>query len=442
MGIDRAVFFTVMARGWSTIAGAATILLIARFLTAAEQGYYYTFSSLVMIQVIFELGFSFVILQMAAHERSRITAFSSKGLDGDPIALARIASIFQTAQKWYSIAAILMGVVLLAVGARFFLTHGGGTDSIHWFFPWLITVVASSITFQIDPAVSFLEGCGQVADVARMRFLQAFLGSLLAWACLIFHHGLFAPGMLIAGQALVGSYFLLKVNGPLLRQLMRFKPGVHAVSWAKEIWPFQWRIAVSWASSYFIFQLFNPVLFAYQGPVVAGRMGMSLNIATALSTVALAWIATKAPVFGSMIAKNEIEQLDRLFKTTVIQSTAVLFTGVALTILGLAVLTRYSPHLVDRVLPLPSFSLLLVTILISHIVACQGYYLRAHKQEPFLWFWIWIALASGVSVLWSGKHYGAAGVTVAYFLCGGVLRLLAGTYVFFKKKKEWHAQPS
>ena len=70
LGLDRAIVFTIMARGWSSLAGLVTLLLIARFLTGAEQGYYYTFGSLVALQIVFELGFSLVILQMASHERA------------------------------------------------------------------------------------------------------------------------------------------------------------------------------------------------------------------------------------------------------------------------------------------------------------------------------------------------------------------------------------
>ena len=72
LGIDRAVGFTILARSWTILSGALTILLIAHFLSAVEQGYYYTFSSLVALQTVFELGFSFVILQLAAHECSHL----------------------------------------------------------------------------------------------------------------------------------------------------------------------------------------------------------------------------------------------------------------------------------------------------------------------------------------------------------------------------------
>src|ERR1035441_4566872 len=73
LGLDRAVGFTVLARFWGSAAGLVTVLLIARFLSPAEQGYYYTFGSLVAMQMIFELGFSFVILQLASQERARLS---------------------------------------------------------------------------------------------------------------------------------------------------------------------------------------------------------------------------------------------------------------------------------------------------------------------------------------------------------------------------------
>src|SRR6202043_2940731 len=86
LGLDRAVGFTVLARFWSSAAGLVTVALIARFLSQAEQGYYYTFGSLVAMQMVFELGFSFVILQLASHERAQFSISSNYEISGDTIA--------------------------------------------------------------------------------------------------------------------------------------------------------------------------------------------------------------------------------------------------------------------------------------------------------------------------------------------------------------------
>src|SRR5580658_2529241 len=95
LGLDRAIGFTVLARFWGSAAGLVTVALIARFLSPAEQGYYYTFGSLIALQIVFELGFSFVILQMASHERAYLTISADYVISGDPIAHARLASVFQ-----------------------------------------------------------------------------------------------------------------------------------------------------------------------------------------------------------------------------------------------------------------------------------------------------------------------------------------------------------
>ena len=58
----------------------------------------------------------------------------------------------------------------------------------------------------------------------------------------------------------------------LWRILYNFeREATDTISYMKEIFPNQWKIALSWVSGYFIFHFFNPVLFA-EGPVVAGQM--------------------------------------------------------------------------------------------------------------------------------------------------------------------------
>lgn len=60
----------------------------------------------------------------------------------------------------------------------------------------------------------------------------------------------------------IGSYYMVtKYKKTFLIKLIKEKTGDFRVSWKTEIWPLQWRIALSWLSGYFIFQLFTPILF-------------------------------------------------------------------------------------------------------------------------------------------------------------------------------------
>ena len=56
LGLDGAVAYTFSARLVNILGSTGTVLLIVRFLSPAEQGYYYTLLSLVSLQVVFELG--------------------------------------------------------------------------------------------------------------------------------------------------------------------------------------------------------------------------------------------------------------------------------------------------------------------------------------------------------------------------------------------------
>lgn len=167
---------------------------------------------------------------------------------------------------------------------------------------------------------------------------------------------------------------------------------------------------------------------------------MSLNIASSLTAVGLAWIATKAAPFGSLVATRQYERLDALFRRTLLQSTVVLLVCEVVALIGLTWVVHHIPRIGERLLPIPVLSLLLLTVLLSHVVGCEAYYLRAHKREPLLWYWIWIAMLSTAGVIWAARQWGAAGVTMVYLLCGGVLRLAAGTFVLFRKRREWHGR--
>jgi uncharacterized membrane protein len=440
LGIDRAVGFTVLARSWGILSGALTVLLIARFLSPAEQGYYYTFASLVALQIVFELGFSYVILQLAAHESIQLHIQPGGEISGDERAHSRLASVLQKSVRWYSVAALLMAAFLVIAGFHFFSTHGQSSGPVAWKLPWTCSVVAAIFTFQMDPVFSFLEGCGFVPQVARLRLTQAIAGTTLAWTALALHRGLYAPAGVIAGQAVTGFVFLVSKRN-LLLPLLRRRPSAYIVGWRTEIWPFQWRVAVSCFFGYFIFPLFSPVLFAYRGAAEAGRMGMSITIANSLGALASAWINTKSSPFGNMIARRDFATLDRVFFRTLVQSAGLLLGGEAMILSFLFLVAQYLPHLASRMLPIPQFALLMFTVFLSHIVYSEAAYLRAHKREPFVVLATLVGFLTGVSTLLTGRLWGATGVVVGYFVCGGVFYFAGGTYLFVRLRRLWHASP-
>ena len=440
MGLDRAVVFTLLARGWSSLAGLISLTLISHFLTRAEQGYYYTFYSLVAMQIVFELGFSVVVLQTASHEAAHLTIGYDGAISGGERPHARLASVLQKAVRWYAVAGLAMVALLLPAGRLFFHRQDLNHPQAHpvaWALPWLLIVLATAFTFQIDPLFSFLEGCGYVAGVQRTRLAQAILASLLGWAALALGHGLLAPGCMIAGQAIAGGIFVYGKR-PLLRGLFRHRAEQFRIDWAAEVWPFQWRIAVSWLCGYFTFQLFNPILLAYRGPIEAGQMGMSMSICGTLSGMAVAWMNTKAAPFGRLIALRDYRELDRTFFRTVLQSTTAATLAFALVWLIFQVLRSRQIALGLRVLPTAPLALLFAGHVMNVVVFAEALYLRAHKQEKFMINSILGALWMAPAALFIGRTHGAYGIALCYFLGTVVIGLGYGTYTFSRYRSLWH----
>jgi hypothetical protein len=437
LGLDRAVGFTVLARFWSSSAGLVTVALIAHFLSPAEQGYYYTFGSLVALQIVFELGFSFVILQMASHERAQLSISGAYEISGDPVAHARLASVIQKSVRWYSVADIFMVGTLLPAGFYFFSTHQHGGLSVSWQVPWCFAAIMAALNFQLDPFLSFLEGCGYVPQVAHLRLIQAMTGSLLAWTALLTHHGLFAPSMMLLGMASSSMVWLVGKR-KLLLPLLRFPSGVHRIQWSHEVWPFQWRIAISWLSGYFLFWIFNPVLFAFRGPVEAGKMGMSISLANAIQAIAVSWVSTKAAPFGTLIARKEYRQLDRVFFQAIGQSFAVSLLGALTAWLGCIYLNLQHFRFAQRLLDPFSLGMLMLYMMLNVIIFAEAYYLRAHKREVFLVNSVVGAIAVTACTIIFARRYGAVGIVVSTCLLnfGG---LAWATYKFRKYRRLWHA---
>lgn len=432
LGLDRAIAITVLARLVQILGSTGTVLLILRYLTPVEQGYYYTLLSLVSLQTVFELGFSFVILQMAAHECAHLTLHPDGRIEGDSVAHARLASILQKTLRWYLVASVILCVSLLPLGAYFFSRHARATP-VAWHGPWTVAVFATAFLFLLNPFFSFLEGCGQVWQVASARMFQALLVVAMSWGAIASHHALYACALVNLGMILVGGGFLVKRRG-LLLSLLRFPAHGSTISWRREIWPFQWKIAVSWICGYFTIQVFTPVLFAYRGPAEAGRMGLSLSIASYLSIVVLSWITPKATPFGQLIKLGQFRQLDSMFFRA-LKKSLVLMVLLATGCFGAVIAVQYiSPKMAMRMEAPRIFVLLLLATVATFVVQALAVYLRSFKQEPYLVQSTAVASLTLVGILAVTPHWGSAGVAVVYFLFNGILAVAWAVSIFREQR--------
>jgi hypothetical protein len=429
LGIDGAIAYSFVARSIQILGSIGTVLLIVHFLSPIEQGYYYALLSLAALQVIFELGFSTVIQQMAAHELVHLAPGPDGSFDTTSVAYCRLASVFKKTVRWYLTAGVLMVLTLLPAGGLFFHRLASPEHHVAWRGPWQFAAVACIGGFVLNPLYSFLEGCGQVRQVARMRLFQVAVGVLFGWTAMLTRHGLYSPALVMGAASAIGLLMLF-TRRRFLVPLLRLNSSGHEVNWSAEVWPFQWRIAITSLCTYFTSQFFILILFAFRSPQEAGQMGMSISIAFYLNSLVGPWISTKSPMFGGFAAQKRFKQLDEVYFRTLRQSVSVLVALSASWEAGLIVLSRLAPKLGARMVSPTTFALLFLTIISTHIVISEGTYLRAFKREPFLFQSVSVALLTLAGCLLTARSFGASGIALSYFVASGVIGPLAATLIF------------
>ncbi|MTH17507.1 hypothetical protein [Flavobacterium sp. LC2016-01] len=443
IGIDGAIAFTILSRLIQAGGGIITLIFVAKCLTKIEQGYYYTFGSILAIQIFFELGLSNILTQFVAHENANLIWNDKTSFRGPIESSSRLASLLRFTVRWFAVIAVLLFLGLLIAGYCFFNKFGKNDNIVEWQVPWLILSITTSLSLMLSPILAYLEGLGRVKEIARIRLVQQLIQ--LSFIILFFQFGfkLFSsPLASIVSFTVIPIWIFLGDTKKTLLFIWN-KIDVFKVNYRLEIFPFQWKIALSWISGYFIFQLFNPVLFATEGPSVAGQMGMTLVILNSILMFTLSWVSTKIPFFSSLIAKKSYKELDNLFYKTLIQSSAL--NALALFCFFIIVfLLRYFDLKIDgknfgnRFLSFLPLLFMSIPVFLNHIIASWATYLRCHKKEPMLLQSVVIGVLSCLSTLVLGKFFGVIGMTLGYM----VLTMVAfiWTYMIFKTKKRlWHS---
>jgi len=380
--IDRSIALTIANRAWGVLAGSATLIFIAGYLAPIEQGFYYGITSMLGLQVFFELGLGFVVMQTASHIMANLRIENSEIL-GDAASLSRLGRLLADAVIWYSIACAAF-IILVWFSGGWFLDRTPSSDMVQWKQTWIFVVPIFGVSILTNAIFSFLEGIGLVADIAGVRLIQAIVGMLCLWLMLFFGYKLMAlVAQHLASLILASAWLILRQRGLLLYLFAR-RAAVGAINWRHEIWPFQWRIAGSWMAGYFGTQAVTLILFARVGPVGAGKFGFSLMAISAIAGGATAWVTTKSPRFGKLVAQSRFVELDTLYDRARKGALAIGILGSMTLLVGVIVLTWFHVAIADRFVPILGLAAMVLAMLANLSIAADATYLRAFRREPYL----------------------------------------------------------
>ena len=372
---------SLVQRLFTVITGIAATFAVPIFLSADQQGYYYTFASVLAIQVFFELGLSQVLLY-------KFSSFAKAGPDlAAPIDSLKILNLLYASRKIYILISVLFFLAASSTGYTFF-SHSS-SSLIEWRPQWFLLVFVTSINLLQSVKFVFIESQGNIADVATLRLKINFCSTFLLLGVLACGGGLWAVSVVPSVNAIASTWWLYRSPKSLAYRKYRNLDTVVTLKdirqiWRHEIFPLQWRMSLSWLSGYFIFQLITPITFSRFGPVVAGQLGFAISAMNSILFVATTFTTAIAPRLSSLFHSGKIHEFNDMFDLSLKRSCAAIMLLSQLFVLMVYSLSVFKVGISSRFLEWQTLLLYSFSVVVSAVVYCWAIYLRSQAIEPLV----------------------------------------------------------
>jgi len=187
-----------------------------------------------------------------------------------------------------------------------------------------------------------------------------------------------------------------------------------------------------------------PLLFVFrrQPEGDAARLGMTWSILTAAQGAALAWVETRRPLFGSLIAERRFATLDQIFFQSA-RTSMLLITLAAAGLVSIIWFAQFSMHplakmLADGLLPAGAAAVLALGFVANQPGLCANLYVRAHKRDPFLAASVISNLTTAVAQLSLGWLWGVHGIALGYAVAVAFVQTPLLVRVWWRIRRDWH----
>ena len=252
--LDNSTRLVLLYRAWQAGAGLCTLGLVLHLLSPIEQGFYYTYASIAALQVFLDAGLSAALIQVAAHTFSTMSWSRQRQIEGQDQSI--FYALIRKSSIWYLIASLVF-LLIAAPAGIIFLSSNASLAPPHWQLNWILLVIATALSLVMVPFMSILEGTGLVTEVYSIRLLQAVAGSLGTWWLLWKGYGLLAICINPLMAFIISAISLSLRYKFIIRDVWKAKSA--SFSWGEHVWPYQWRIGLSWLSGYLLVQIHTPL---------------------------------------------------------------------------------------------------------------------------------------------------------------------------------------
>lgn len=411
----NALIYYWLSQAVRIFTGPLLLLFLAKYLSVDELGFYYSFFSVQASGQLLEAGMGFVMMQSFA-KRMNGLKFYNGTLLGDFNKRLIIYKYFFFLISWQFFVSIAFLVTSSIVG---FIIFHDYTGSISWEYPLILLIIAGSINLYITCLSSITEGFQRPDKLYRIGLISGLCSSLSMMTFLYFDFGLYSIGLSqIISATVTASLHLLNLK-LFLRQ--GFKLIINEKKFGKqalfdiflEIRPYFSRTSLTWITGYFYWNSLNLLSFKLEGAAFAGKLGFTLALIKAVSSLSESFVTTKRSYYVKLISDNQHNIAIKNFRRNNYLTLSFFLIGVSLIIF----IKNYDILTIsEKLLSLNETVFYCIGYLFIVLITNMALYIRSHFVEPFVIFSI------SQSVLFTAGIYItlSAGNTLSlsiFFLC-------------------------
>lgn len=387
-GLDGIFAVNLATKIWTLVFGPVLLGVLVHRLTLAEQGFYYTFISLIGLSVFLDMGFTRAIQVFTSHEFANLGLAKGRPMEGEERHLSRMSDFGKAVLLAHLLLAVVAGIAIGIVGEVMFRREQNA--DIAWRLPWWNLSFAAAASFLIVPMTTMLEAAGHVRHMAWVKLARQVLSGLVLLAALLGGLGLGASAISAwAGFALAMALVVIPFR-TFWVQLWRGSV-TRGFGLLRELAGYQVRIAVGWAAGYFIFSIMTPIAFATLGAEDAAKVGLTWQIMGIVSSIAFSVIQAKTPGLGSLIGKGRTDEALEVNRRATRGALAIAVAGYAVILLGMLAVRsseattwpNFATDIVSRMLPALPVALLAVAEIAKLQMLGLMSFVRSLKVEPF-----------------------------------------------------------
>ncbi len=416
-------FSALLSAASNALIMALVLFLVAICLNPKEQGYFFTFLSFAGLAQLFDFGLAYASMQTASHYQVH------KNTLRDLKHQVTRVSVFSC----------IVALPLVEIVGFFTLTRGGldsSSDNSSWLIPWLFYIPVILAGLPIAALLAIHEGSGAIGAVWRLRLNQEWIAGGILLVGLLSGMGLWSLVFSAGIRPIIGWLWLILARSGHHTPLISSPQSQLPLVWRLDIWPFQWKIGLSFLCGFLIFKAIIPVVLFERGEVVAGQIGLAISVMNAIIAFSTAWPTSQAARYGSLLASKAYTMLKVEFQHALLWSTLLCAGTIICACAFLQTLKQFMPFITNR---LPSFyviTLILGAAIFHHTVICFAAPLRAERREPLLLSSVIGSIVTIIAIWLAARYAGPLEIAIVNLICAAV-GLPIAIYIFRRRLNSW-----